>query len=225
MSFIFDTIIKYDSDIKVYFFVCLAAALVLGVATALTYMFRNTYTKTFVAALAVIPAIAMLLIMFVSGNIGVGLGVAGAFSLIRFRSAQGSARELCYLFLSTAIGVACGTGYIGIAVIFTVIMIAVLILLTITKFGEAGDKERALRITIPESLNYTEVFDDIFEKYTDKCELLKVRTTNMGSLFRLQYRLTLKDPSKEKELLDELRIRNGNLDIICARMIADDDSL
>ena len=167
----------------------------------------------------------MMLIMFVSGNIGVGIGVAGAFSLIKFRSAQGSAKELCYLFLSTAIGLACGTGYIGIAVIFTVIMLAILILLTISRFGEAGDRERTLRITIPESLNYTEVFDDLFEKYTDKCDLLKVRTTNMGSLFRLQYRLSLKDASKEKEFIDELRIRNGNLDIICARMIADDDSL
>lgn len=225
MSFIFDTIIKYDSDIKVYFFVCLAAAVILGIATALTFMFRNTYTKTFVVTLAVIPSIIMVLIMFVSGNIGIGIGVAGAFSLIKFRSAQGSAKELCYLFLATAIGVACGTGYIGIAFIFTVIMLSFLIILTITKFGEAGDRERALRITIPESLNYTEVFDDLFEKYTDKCELLKVRTTNMGSLFRLQYHLTLKEASKEKEFIDELRIRNGNLDIICARMIADDDSL
>ena len=225
MTFIFDTIIKFDSDIKVYFFVCLAAALILGVATAIAYMFRNTYTKSYVVTLAVIPAIVMMLIMFVSGNIGVGIGVAGAFSLIKFRSAQGSAKELCYLFLSTAIGLACGTGYIGIAVIFTVIMLAILILLTISRFGEAGDRERTLRITIPESLNYTEVFDDLFEKYTDKCDLLKVRTTNMGSLFRLQYRLSLKDASKEKEFIDELRIRNGNLDIICARMIADDDSL
>jgi len=219
---IFGTIIE-TAITPAGFFICLAVSLVIGLFIALAFMFRNIYTKSFVVTLTIIPAVVQLLIMIINGNIGTGIAVAGAFSLVRFRSAQGSAREIGYIFMATAVGIAVGTGYVGVAVIFAAVLIGVTFLLTATRFGDTKSTERDLKITIPESLDYTDVFDDIFAKYTSKVELLKVRTTNMGSLYRLHYHIIIKDVSKEKELLDELRIRNGNLDIICGRRVSDAD--
>lgn len=213
---IFSTIITNDSDVKVYFFICLGAALVLGFSIALSFTYRSRYSKSFLTTLTMIPAIVALLIMIVNGNIGTGIAVAGAFSLIRFRSAQGTAREIGYIFLATAVGLAVGTGYIGIAAIFTVVMILVFTLLSFIKFGEAPESIRQLRITIPESLDYSGVFDDLFEKYTTRHQLIRVKTSNMGSLFRLEYRIVMKDVKQEKEMINEIRIRNGNLDISCS---------
>lgn len=220
---IFASVITKESSPSSYFFICLGVALVLGIAVSFAFMYKSRHTKSFVLTLAVIPAIVQLLIMMVNGNIGTGIAVAGAFSLVRFRSAQGSAREITFIFLDTSLGIAVGTGYIWIAVIFCVIILAFTILLTALGFGEARSCERELRITIPESLDYTTVFDDVFDKYTSKNELWKVRTTNMGSLYKLFYRVSLKDAKQEKAFIDDLRVLNGNLDILCSRDISDSE--
>lgn len=199
------------------FLMCIFAALVLGVLTALVFSFRNKHSGSLILALAVLPPIVTLVIMMVNGNIGAGLAVAGTFSLVRFRSAPGTAREICGLFMSTAIGITCGMGYIGIAAVFFLVMAVFLVLLSLFRFGETAASSRQLKITIPENLDYDGLFDDIFEKYTSRHELVKVKTTNMGTLYELTYTINLKTPEVSKQFIDDIRCRNGNLNIICGR--------
>lgn len=197
---------------------CTAASLVLGVVCAIVFMFRNTYTKSFVITLALLPAIVQAVIMLVNGNLGTGVAVMGAFSLVRFRSVPGSAREICSLFLAMALGLATGMGYIGIAVFLAVVLNLVQVLLVLSKFGEGVSEEKELKITIPESLDYTGIFDDIFVTHTRRAELMRVKTSNMGSLYELCYRVTLKNRNTEKQMIDEIRCRNGNLTIVCGKV-------
>lgn len=197
---------------------CTAASLILGIVVAAVYMFHNTYTKGFVVTLALMPAIVQMVIMLVNGNLGTGVAVMGAFSLVRFRSAPGTAREISSIFSAMAVGLATGMGYIGIAVLFVIILGAANVLLTSCSFGEKRAAERYLRITIPESLDYTSVFDEIFTEYLRKWDLIGVKTTNMGSLFRLEYQILLKNTQEEKKLIDALRCRNGNLEISSSRI-------
>ena len=199
------------------FLICLLGALVLGLLTALVFSFRTEHSGNLPFALVLIPPIVTLVIMMVNGNIGAGLGVAGAFSLIRFRSAPGTARELSGLFTGTAIGLACGMGYVGIAALFFLVVALTVIALTLLRFGEKSRSYRHLRITIPENLDYNGLFDDLFEKYTVDHELHKVKTTNMGTLYELTYNIHIKGGDVPKEFLDELRCRNGNLNIVCGR--------
>ena len=199
------------------FLMCIFAALVLGVLTALVFSFRNKHSGSLILALAVLPPIVTLVIMMVNGNIGAGLAVAGTFSLVRFRSAPGTAREICGLFMSTAIGITCGMGYIGIAAVFFLVMAVFLVLLSLFRFGETAASSRQLKITIPENLDYDGLFDDIFEKYTSRHELVRVKTTNMGTLYELTYTINLKAPEVSKQFIDDSRCRNGNLNIICGR--------
>ena len=199
------------------FLACTAASLVLGIVIAVIYMYRNTYTKGFVVTLALMPAIVQMVIMLVNGNLGTGVAVMGAFSLVRFRSVPGTAREISSIFLAMAVGLATGMGYIGIAALFVVVIGAADTIFTVSRFGEKQTRERALRITIPESLDYTEVFEEIFEQYLKRRELVQVTTTNMGSLFRLDYQVVLKNRKEEKKMIDDLRCRNGNLEILCSR--------
>ena len=199
------------------FLMCIFAALVLGVLTALVFSFRNKHSGSLILALAVLPPIVTLVIMMVNGNIGAGLAVAGTFSLVRFRSAPGTAREICGLFMSTAIGITCGMGYIGIAAVFFLVMAVFLVLLSLFRFGETAASSRQLKITIPENLDYDGLFDDIFEKYTSHHELVRVKTTNMGTLYELTYTINLKTPEVSKQFIDDIRCRNGNLNIICGR--------
>ena len=199
------------------FLMCIFAALVLGVLTALVFSFRNKHSGSLILALAVLPPIVTLVIMMVNGNIGAGLAVAGTFSLVRFRSAPGTAREICGLFMSTAIGITCGMGYIGIAAVFFLVMAVFLALLSLFHFGETAASSRQLKITIPENLDYDGLFDDIFEKYTSRHELVRVKTTNMGTLYELTYTINLKTPEVSKQFIDDIRCRNGNLNIICGR--------
>ena len=199
------------------FLMCIFAALVLGVLTALVFSFRNKHSGSLILALAVLPPIVTLVIMMVNGNIGAGLAVAGTFSLVRFRSAPGTAREICGLFMSTAIGITCGMGYIGIAAVFFLVMAVFLVLLSLFRFGESAASSRQLKITIPENLDYDGLFDDIFEKYTSRHELVRVKTTNMGTLYELTYTINLKTPEVSKQFIDDIRCRNGNLNIICGR--------
>ena len=199
------------------FLACTAASLVLGIVIAVIYMYRNTYTKGFVVTLALMPAIVQMVIMLVNGNLGTGVAVMGAFSLVRFRSVPGTAREISSIFLAMAVGLATGMGYIGIAALFVVVIGAADTIFTVSRFGEKQTRERALRITIPESLDYTEVVEEIFEQYLKRLEFVQVKTTNMGSLFRLDYQVVLKNRKEEKKMIDDLRCRNGNLEILCSR--------
>ena len=164
-----------------------------------------------------LPPVVTLVIMMVNGNIGAGLAVAGTFALVRFRSVPGSAKEIAGLFMTVAIGLACGMGYVAYAGIFFLIMAALALLLGKFRFGEAGKAHRQLKIVIPENLDYEGIFDDLFEKYTVTHELVKVRTTNVGTLYELTYDIRLKSDQVSKEFIDEIRCRNGNLNIICGR--------
>ena len=174
--------------------------------------------------LAIMPAAIALVIMLVNGNIGAGVAVAGAFTLVRFRSMPGTAREIAAIFVDMAVGLACGMGYIVLAVIFFVVIAAMVILLTLIGFGDKSASTRQLKITIPENLDYNDLFDDLFEKYTTSQTLTRVRTSNMGTLYELTYDVVLKDSRQTKDFMDEIRCRNGNLNISLGR-VAEHESL
>ena len=199
------------------FLICTAVSLLLGMGTAFISMYKAKCTQSFAITLAVLPAVVQMVILLVNGNVGAGVAVAGAFSLVRFRSAPGTAREIGVIFLAMAIGLAAGMGYIGLAVLFFVIVAAVMLLLTRFNFGGSKRSERILRITIPENLDYEGLFDDLFQKYAENCSLEKVKTSNMGTMYELQYRIVLKDAKIPKAFSDEIRCRNGNLNIVCGR--------
>lgn len=201
------------------FLICIISSLVIGFIIAIMYMYKNEYSGSFIVTLATLPAVVCAVIMMVNGNIGAGVAVAGAFSLVRFRSLPGRAKEINVIFLAMGTGLILGMGYIAYGFLFAIIISAVGMLYTRLSFGEkkSPDLKRVMRITIPEDLDYTEVFDDIFENYTKNSELVNVKTTNMGSMFRLTYNVTLNDKSIEKELIDALRCRNGNLEITVSR--------
>ena len=197
------------------FLIVIASALALGALHALLYGFNNRSSKSFAVTLATLPAIVSVVILMVSGSIGAGVAVAGTFSLVRFRSAPGSAKEIAAVFTSMALGLACGMGYPGFAFLFGLILALADTLYAHSSFGEirGGSLHKTLLITVPESLEYNGVFDDIFSEYTREARLVRVKTTNLGSLNRLSYELTLKRPGCEKAMIDELRCRNGNLEI------------
>ena len=203
------------------FILCIFISLALGGVIAFAYSVRSRCSKSFFTALAMLPAVVCVIIMAVNGNIGAGVAVAGVFGLVRFRSAAGTAKEICALFLAMGAGLLCGMGYLGYSVLFTVILCAIFVLFNIIEPGAAGGaKYKTLTVVIPEELDYSGAFDDIFAEYTDKCELIGVKTTNMGSLFRLTYEIKLKNAAQEKEMLDKLRCRNGNLEIIVSKQAA-----
>jgi len=217
-----DTFFKglFDNDLTVVisaadFLLCLGTALVLGLVLALCYMLRNRYTKSFVVTLSLLPAVVCVVIMMFNGNVGAGVAVAGAFSLVRFRSVPGTAKEICALFLAMGIGLIAGMGYLAFAALFAVVMGLAFVLYNALDMGTAKNSVlyKTLNVTIPEDLDYSQIFDDIFAQYTKDHSLVRVKTTNMGSMFRLTYQITLKDPAKEKEMIDQLRCRNGNLEI------------
>ncbi len=200
------------------FFVCLATAIILGIFMAKIYSFKERSSKGFVVTLALLPIAVTMVIIMVNGNIGAGVAVAGAFSLVRFRSMPGTAKEIIAIFTAMCTGLTIGMGYIAFAVVFSVIACVFALILNTSNFGEEKENgNRTLQITIPENLNYTNVFDDIFEGFTKKTRLISAKTTNMGSLFKLSYEIELKDTKKEKEFIDELRTRNGNLEIVIGK--------
>ena len=196
---------------------CTVSALVFGLAVAATYMFRNKYSKSLVVTLVLLPAIVQVVIMLVNGNIGAGVAVAGAFSLVRFRSIPGSAREIAYVFFAMAVGFITGMGFILYALVFLLIVGGAGLLLTCADFGQDGKNTRVLRIVIPENLDYEGLFDDVLAKYALRYDLDKVRTTNMGSLYELTYSIQLRSAAVPKAFIDELRCRNGNLNITVSR--------
>lgn len=205
---------------------CTIASIILGVLVAGVHMFQNTYSKNFVMTLAVLPVLVQSVIMLVNGNLGTGMAVLGAFSLIRFRSVAGGSREITSIFWAMGVGLATGMGYISYVLVFSVVTSIFLLLLQWSSFGENNKiAERDIKITIPEDLDYPDMFDDIFETYTLRYSLDRIRTTNLGSLYELCYFVALKDRSQEKELLDKLRQRNGNLTISSGKVAANRDEL
>ncbi len=201
------------------FLLCLGCSLVLGLVMAFAYMYRTRYTKSFVITLALLPAVVCVVIMLVNGNVGTGVAVAGTFSLVRFRSVPGTAKEICTLFLAMGAGLIAGMGYLGFAVLFTLVMCAVFVLYNCLDFGSKKNAAtfKTFTITIPEDLDYSGVFDDIFAEYTRSHDLVRVKTTNMGSMFKLTYNVELRDAAKEKEMIDKMRCRNGNLEIAVSK--------
>lgn len=220
MSSLFDSLLTVGSDgttnITVSsFIICVVAAVILGLLVSYMSQYNNSSTKSFLVTIALLPAVVAVVIMMVNGSIGTGIAVAGAFSLVRFRSVPGTAKEIGAIFIAMAAGLSCGMGYVGYGLVFVIIIGVFTLLLEKTNFGENSIKQtdKELRITIPESLDYNGVFDSIFIKYTNSYKLTRVKTTNLGSMFRLSYDISLKDVSDEKRFIDELRVNNGNLEI------------
>lgn len=206
--------------------ICMGVSLCLGVIIALAYMYKSNYTKSFVITLILLPAIVQAIILLVNGNIGTGVAILGAFSLVRFRSVAGNAKDICTIFLAMAIGLATGIGEIFFALIFGGAMCAVFLLIKAIPFAESvKNKNRLLKITVPEDLNYDNVFDAILVKYASKSELEQIKTTNLGSMYHLNYHLVLKNGISEKELIDELRVYNGNLPIVLGQYKINNDEL
>lgn len=194
------------------FFAASLLSLALGFAIAWVYRRNSENAGTMAEALTVLPFLVQMVILLVNGNLGAGVAVAGAFSLVRFRSAPGSARDIMAIFLAMTVGLACGMGYCALALLAAAVTCAVFLLR-----GKPAcvPENRDIRVTIPENLDYSELFEDLFERFTSSSQLVQVKTVNMGALYRLQYRVCLKDPKEEKQLLDAMRCRNGNLEISC----------
>lgn len=211
-----DSIISSEITLTI-FLLCSAASVLLGVAAALVMTKSSRSSQSFTITVALLPLAVQMVIMLVNGNLGAGVAVAGAFSLVRFRSVPGSAREISAIFFAMTLGLATGMGYLGLAALFFVIFEAIMLLLSALKFGRGDEAERILKITIPESLDYDGLFTDVFDQYLRSCTLEQVKTTNMGTLYELHYRVVFRQPQLAKAFFDELRCRNGNLTISCAR--------
>ena len=201
------------------FLICLGASVLIGMIMALAYMYKSSYSKSFVVTLAIIPAVVCMIIMMVNNKIGASVAVAGAFSLVRFRSIPGSAKEIGAIFVAMSAGLVSGMGYISYSFIFVAVLVTVNVIYTKSGFGDKRDKlmAKVMNITIPEDLNYSDIFTDLLKEYTTSSELVKVKTTNLGSMFRLTFSIILKDDKKEKEFIDRLRCRNGNLEIVISK--------
>lgn len=193
---------------------CSLVSVISGIIIALTHKYTSKYNKSFLITLSVLPLLVQTVIIMVNGNLGTSVAILGAFSLVRFRSLPGTSKEILSVFFSMAIGLITGMGHLIFACIITIVGCVVLLLLNKLPLFNKNKQEKILRIMIPENLDYTEVFDDIFKKYAKNVELERVKTTNMGSLFDLSYRVILNKDINEKEFIDELRIKNGNLKII-----------
>lgn len=208
---LFDSIIiGNDITLDVYL-ICLLTAGACGVLTALAASFRSHASKSFLTSLILLPMIVCTVIAMVNGNIGTGVAVMGAFSLIRFRSVPGKARDIVVIFLAMTAGLACAGGYVGIALVFTLIVGLGMVIISLVPMG--NERCMDLHITIPESLRYANEFDDLFSKYLKSHRLVQAKTTNMGSLYKLHYRVEMKDAKQGQAFIDDLRCRNGNLEI------------
>jgi hypothetical protein len=204
---------------------CTLASLFAGIVTAAAYSFRQIANRQFVITLVLLPVIVQLIIMLVNGQIGTGIAVMGAFSLVRFRSVPGTAKEITSIFLAMALGLATGTGALGYALLFTVVINGLLVLFTLRGFVELGSQVRNLKILIPDDKDYALIFADVFAEYTKTARLERVKTVNLGSLYELHYTVVLKEQSREKAFIDQIRARNSNLEINCTRAMIDRESL
>ena len=221
---LFDTVIVTTIDAK-SFALCTLASVIIGALIAFTYTFKTKSTKNFTITVALLPLVVQVVIMLVNNSLGAGIAVAGAFSLTRFRSVPGTSKEICAIFAAMAVGLATGMGFIGVGAIFALLMILLNLIYSAVLFNKKRGEEQELKITIPEGLDYYDLFDDLLEKYTVRYELLRVKTASMGSLFQLTYSINMKDVSEQKAMIDEIRCRNGNLDISLGRPIVSREEL
>ena len=203
--------------------ICAITSIVLGLLIAITHKYTSKYTKGYLTTIAILPFLIQIVIILVNGNLGTGVAIMGAFSLVRFRSLPGNAREILTVFFAMTVGLAIGCGYIAFSAIITIIGCLCLLLYNKVNLFNRSNREKILRIVIPEDLDYTEVFNDIFNTYTKKSELEQVKTINMGSMFELRYRIFLKDKTNEKKLIDDIRVKNGNLKITLSHAIEESD--
>lgn len=207
------------------FCVCLAASIFCGLMIAKTYTVKNTYSKSFICSLVMIPAIIQTIIMMVNGNLGTGVAIMGAFSLIRFRSTPGSSKEMSILFLAMASGLATGMGQVWFAFLFTILMCALFLALHLTSFGAMPGHVKSLKITLPETIEEVEILDPILNEYTSSFQLEKVKTSSLGSLFEAEYTIRLKKGINQKQLIDKLRVCNRNLPITLTKALEREEGL
>ncbi len=199
--------------------VCSLVSIILGVVVAYTHKKTSNYSKNFLITLAILPVLVQTVMIMVNGNLGTSVAIVGAFSLVRFRSIPGTSKEILSVFFAMAIGLATGMGHVFFAVLMTVIVAITILLFNKIKLFDQSREEKILTVVVPENLDYTDMFDEVFTKYTKNVKLEKVKTTNMGSLFELSYRVTLHEDVNEKEFIDEIREKNGNLKIILSHEI------
>ena len=204
-------------------FICAAIAFGFGLITAFVYAFKNAYSRNMAITLVVLPVIVDVVLSLINGVVGVGIAIAGTFGLVRFRSTPGSSRDICYIFLSMASGLMCSTGAVGYGGIILLSVLAVLFAFKFLPMNNGGSRERNVKITVAESMNYSTAFEEIFKIYTTRYDLVKVKTTNMGSTFDLTYSVSLRNVKQEKELIDSLRERNGNLPVMSSKVVANDE--
>ena len=219
----FDSVINGGLDLKSAI-ICIVTSVVLGLVISIVHMKSSRYSKNYVVTLALLPILVSTVMIMVNGKIGTGIAIAGAFSLVRFRSMPGNSREIISVFFAMTIGIAIGAGYVVFASIITIVVSLMIIIFYITNFGEDKNRYKSLDIVVPDSLDYDCVFEEILNKYTNKYELVKIKTTNLGSLYELRYDITLKNGVKEKEFIDCIRVRNGNLKV-CIHKAKDEDIL
>ena len=198
-------------------FICIGVAIILGLIISLTHKHTTKTTPNFLLTLTLLPVLVQIVILLVNGNLGTSLAVAGAFSLIRFRSMQGNSKELISIFWAMTVGLALGMGYVTLAAIVTIIVALLMVIISKILEKSENTSRRKLKIVIPENLDYSEIFNDLMKKYTDKNELVKAKTTNMGSTYELVYMVNMKNNIKEKDFLDEIRVRNGNMLVMLER--------
>ncbi|MBO5023799.1 MAG: DUF4956 domain-containing protein [Clostridia bacterium] len=222
MPDLFTSVIVGSLTLSSYLY-CVAVSFLCGIICAAASSFRSHISKSFLATLVLLPPVVATVIMMVNGNVGTGIAVAGAFSLVRFRSVAGKAREIASVFTAMAAGLACASGYVWIALIFAIILGVATVLLALVPVKT--EREMDLRLTIPETLNYVDVFDDLFKQYTKRYRLVKVKTVNMGSLYKLTYKIEMKNTALSREFIDKLRCRNGNLEITLAESVENGDEL
>ncbi len=203
--------------------ICAGVALLLGVVIAIVHMKTSETTKGFLITLATLPVLVMAVMIMINGNLGTSIAILGAFSLIRFRSIEGNAKDLLSIFFAMAIGLACGMGHLLFAAITTLVSIIIILFFSYTPILEPNKNRRILKIVIPEDLDYEDVFSDIFHKYTTKATLVRMKTINMGSLYKLTYDIHLKKGVKAKEFLDEIRVRNCNLKVLLSEPYLEED--
>ena len=216
LSTIFSSIFSTGTETAisvVSFLVCIAVSLGIGAFLTWACSYHSKLSKSFKVTIGLLPAVVCVVIMMVNGNVGAGVAVAGAFSLVRFRSAPGNGKDIATIFLAMGAGLISGMGYLAYAVLYALIMGIVMLVINTKFLSKKDNKAKLLKITIPEDLDYSEIFNDVFEEYTSSCETVSVKTSNMGSLYKLKYNIVLKDSAKEKEMIDALRCRNGNLEI------------
>lgn len=222
---LFATVLKNGEITGEAYLLCTFVSLGIGLFIAWTYTLKSRCSRSFLITLVMLPAIVQMVIMLVNGNIGAGVAVAGAFGLVRFRSAQGSGQEITGIFLSMAVGLATGMGYLTIAILFAVILVLVDLALTFVPLGEGAGQVQILKITVPEGLDFEHLFDEVLPRFTSHSSLEEVRTTGMGSMYRLTYEIILRPGASTRSLLDEIRTRNGNLEVSCGRPVTPEGSL